>query len=153
MASKTPSTYAPVCKATMKELALPAGLSWKRGFLQSKSKGNTGTQALPQVQAKRILKIQCPHVKNPGNKFQQNFPMGGAVSLDNNPAMATNQAPLSLQNVTLATVPTLGTCEKTCQHDPTMANTTGLGTTPQLLLNMTTATFTMPHPSAGCPPE
>jgi len=40
--------------------------------------------------------------------------------------MATDPAPLFLQNVTIATAPTIGT-----RNDSTTANTTGLGMTPQ----------------------
>jgi len=82
--------YAPVGKATMKETNPLAGLSWKQGFLHNKLKGNIGTQALPQVQVKRIPKIQCPHIEKPRNKFQQNFPMGGAVLSGSDLVMATN---------------------------------------------------------------
>jgi len=60
---------------------------------------------------KKERQKSMPHVEKPGNKFQQNFPMGGAVLDGSDLAMATNPALLSLLNVTIATTPTNGTCQ------------------------------------------
>jgi len=110
MATQAPP-YAPVGKATMKESDLMAGLSWKWGFLTHNSNGNNSTQALPQVKETKSLQIQCPHVKKTQNKLQWNIPTGEVVPLCTDLAMATNPAPSSLLNVTIATDPTFGTCQ------------------------------------------
>jgi len=137
----------------MKEPNTSAGLSWKWGFLHNKLKGNIGTQALPQVQVKRISKIQCPHIKKPGNKFQLNFPTDGAVHDGSDLAIATDPAPSSLLNVTIATTPTIGICQRRCQHDPTTTKTTGSGMTPQLSPKHDDGHIHRASPVRGLPPE
>jgi len=137
----------------MKDPDTSAGLSWKRGFLHNKVKGNINTHALPQVQVKRAPKKQCPRVEKSGNKFQQNFPTGGAVLDGSNLAMATDPALLSLLNVTTATAPTIGTGQRICQQDSTTGNTTDSGTTPQNSLKHDDGHIHRASPVRGLPPE
>jgi len=56
--------YALVGEATMKDPDTSASLSWKRGFLHNKVKGNINTHALLQVQVKRAPKNNAPTSKN-----------------------------------------------------------------------------------------
>jgi len=60
--------------------------------------------------------------------------MGGAVLAGSNLAMATNLALPTLLNATIATAPTIGTCQRIYQHNQITANMTGLGMTPQISL-------------------
>jgi len=133
----------------MKEPDLPAGLSWKRGFLHHKSKGNIGTKARPQVQAKRISKVQCPRVEKTGNKIQQISSTCEAVLSGTDLTMATDPAPSSLQNVTIASAPTIGTCN----DFSTIVHTTGSGTTPQTSLRHDDGHIHRASPISGLPPE
>jgi len=103
----------------MKESDLPAGLSWKRGFLFNKSKGKTSIQALPQVVAKRIKEKHCSHFEKTQNESQRNFLTWEVVPDHPDSDAATDPAPHSLLNVTIAPTPNLGQCKGSGHHNST----------------------------------
>jgi len=137
----------------MKESDLTAGLSWKRGFLTNKSQGNNSTKALPQAKAEKIPKIQCPRVEKTQNKLQRNLFTGEAVLSSTDLAMATDPAPSSLQHVTIATEPIIGTCQGYCPHDPTVSDTTCTETVPQISLKHNDSHIHCTSPVCGLPLE